>query len=223
MTLSGCVSMALDLANYSIIEDNELETDDAVVRVKVVQVGQNSFGARNVLPGDNFVSIATCLGGSANCIGSYIHCSTLAGYVYKVTPYGCSNHGRRMDFEGASNYWANIDADPNRKAAEADAVNKQIRDEKRDAEQYERQQSAYEIRKEEAVEQATAKLASFRHSLRAGSETNCGPVIEVKRNLVKISRAVANYGNEHWIRREELFPSGYGCRFHRGEYQPPQQ
>jgi hypothetical protein len=78
--------------------------------------------------------------------------------------------------------------------------------------------------KEEADRQAQEQrqLAAFRKTLRDGDETNCGPVIEVKGKLVKISFAVANYGNEHWIRVAEIFPNGYNCRFYNGEYQPPQ-
>lgn len=66
------------------------------------------------------------------------------------------------------------------------------------------------------------QLTSFRKSLSDGGETNCGPVVEVKGKLVKVAYAVANYGNEHWIRREEIYPSGYGCSFFNGHYQPPQ-
>ncbi|MFA6969988.1 MAG: hypothetical protein WC208_01185 [Gallionella sp.] len=66
------------------------------------------------------------------------------------------------------------------------------------------------------------QLVSFRKTIAEGDETNCGPVIESKGKLLKISFAVANYGNEHWVRRDEIFPSGYGCRFMNGQYQPPQ-
>lgn len=65
-----------------------------------------------------------------------------------------------------------------------------------------------------------AKIAVFRKSLAEGVDTNCGPVIEARGKLVKVYFPVANYGNEHWIRRDALFPSGYGCRFYNGEYQP---
>ena len=78
--------------------------------------------------------------------------------------------------------------------------------------------------KEEAAQQEKErqKIASFRKSLSEGNESNCGSILEIKGNLVKIVFAVANYGNEHWIRRSEIFPSGYGCRFLNGQYQPPQ-
>jgi Tfp pilus assembly protein PilV len=66
------------------------------------------------------------------------------------------------------------------------------------------------------------KISSFRNSIRQGDETNCGPVVEDKGKLVKIAIAIENYGNEHWVRRDEIFPLGYQCRFINGQYQPPQ-
>ncbi len=78
--------------------------------------------------------------------------------------------------------------------------------------------------KAEAVQQAKERkqIAAFRKSVAEGDETNCGLAIEVKGKLVKIAFAVANYGNEHWIRRDQIFPSGYGCRFMNGQYQMPE-
>jgi hypothetical protein len=65
------------------------------------------------------------------------------------------------------------------------------------------------------------KVSAFRKSLSQGDETNCGSAIEVKGKLVKVAFAVANFGNEHWIRRDEVFPAGYECRFVNGQYQSP--
>ena len=65
------------------------------------------------------------------------------------------------------------------------------------------------------------QVAAFRKSISSGDESNCGPVIEVKGKLVKVAFAVANYGNEHWVRRDDIYPSGWGCRFVNGQYQPP--
>ena len=64
-------------------------------------------------------------------------------------------------------------------------------------------------------------IKAFRTSIKDGSETNCGPVIEVKGKLLKVAYAIENYGNEHWIRREEVFPPEYGCRFFNGNYVSP--
>lgn len=82
---------------------------------------------------------------------------------------------------------------------------------------------AAQAAKEDAarVAQEQKQLAAFRKSLADGEETNCGPVIETKAKTVKISFALANYGNEHWIRRDEIYPAGYGCRFVNGQYQSP--
>lgn len=61
-------------------------------------------------------------------------------------------------------------------------------------------------------------LARFRTGIKVESETNCGPVIEVRGNLVKVYSVVKDYGNEHWIKRNELYPVGQACWFKEGQY-----
>lgn len=80
-----------------------------------------------------------------------------------------------------------------------------------------------ELRKYEQDQrrQRMAKVGSFRRAIKVETETNCGPVLEIKGALVKIYSPVANYGNEHWIRKEQVFPPAYGCRFINGNYEPP--
>jgi hypothetical protein len=75
---------------------------------------------------------------------------------------------------------------------------------------------------EEKQRQLTlARVETFRRSIKIETETNCGPILEIKGKLVKIYAPVANYGNEHWIRREQIFPSGFQCNFFNGNYEPP--
>lgn len=63
---------------------------------------------------------------------------------------------------------------------------------------------------------------SFRQSLKLGDKTNCGPIIEVKGPLVKIYFPVQNYGNEHWLEIEKIYPAGVAnCQFINGTYMPP--
>lgn len=71
------------------------------------------------------------------------------------------------------------------------------------------------------LRQEKGHLAKFRKEIKEGEETNCGPVIEVKSALVKVYSPVSGYGNEHWVKRQEVFPEGYGCRFVNGHYQIP--
>ena len=78
---------------------------------------------------------------------------------------------------------------------------------------------AEQIAKRDA--EAKAILENWRRKLSEGELTNCGPVIEVKKKLVKVSFPVANYGNEHWIRRDQIMPSVYSCEFVNGHYQAP--
>lgn len=80
----------------------------------------------------------------------------------------------------------------------------------------EQRQLAAEERMRATAEQR--QLALFRAGLKVEFETNCGPVIEVRGSLVKIYSAVKDYGNEHWIRRNELYPTGNDCWFSNGRY-----
>ena len=114
-------------------------------------------------------------------------------------------------------------ADEARRKVEAERLKAEAARLRLEAEQ-EAKQQVIELERE-AKQQAIERkqIASFRKSIKEGDETNCGPIIDIKGKLTKISFPVANYGNEHWIRRDELFPSGYGCRFVNGQYQAPQQ
>ena len=75
--------------------------------------------------------------------------------------------------------------------------------------------------KQEQRRQRMAQVKAFRRAIKVETETNCGLAVEIKGNLVKIYFPVADYGNEHWVRKEQLFPPQYGCRFVNGSYQPP--
>jgi hypothetical protein len=60
---------------------------------------------------------------------------------------------------------------------------------------------------------------AFLNSIAVGVESNCGPVLEIKGDLTRVYHPVANFGNEHWIRKELLLPTSFGCRFENGTYQ----
>ncbi|MBV8659391.1 MAG: hypothetical protein JO142_16335 [Burkholderiales bacterium] len=70
-------------------------------------------------------------------------------------------------------------------------------------------------------EAARAMVTHFRQTLRVGARTNCGPVVEMRGDLMRVYLPVRDYGNDHWIDRSDLFPSGWGCRFVNGNYVPP--
>lgn len=61
----------------------------------------------------------------------------------------------------------------------------------------------------------------FRETLTVGTTTNCGLIVEIKDPLAKVYFPVQNYGNEHWIKRNELFPQRYSCNFFNGKYIMP--
>lgn len=71
----------------------------------------------------------------------------------------------------------------------------------------------------ERVRQLEKEAAKLRSTLKVGTETNCGPILEIRGDLIKVYRPVASYGNEHWIRREKILPPSADCRFYNGQYQ----
>jgi len=76
-------------------------------------------------------------------------------------------------------------------------------------------------RAEESKRKAQAKvLAEFRKNLKVGDETNCGPIIEIRRPMVKVYKPIRlpGYPNEHWLRVTDLFPAIMGsCDAHNGQ------
>jgi len=73
------------------------------------------------------------------------------------------------------------------------------------------------LKKKQILENAV----KFRNALNVGVETNCGPVIDIKSDMIKVYFPVQNYGNEQWIHREDIFPPTVSCRFINGKYQIP--
>jgi hypothetical protein len=63
-----------------------------------------------------------------------------------------------------------------------------------------------------------AQQAQFRQSLKVGTETHCGLVIEVRPPIVKVQTMIG----ERWLKVAQLYPSGRrDCRFVNGVYQDP--
>ncbi|MEZ5689777.1 MAG: hypothetical protein R3E21_13485 [Caenibius sp.] len=77
--------------------------------------------------------------------------------------------------------------------------------------------AAKERARQEAIRAASSaeieRVANWRNSIQAGAESNCGPVIDVKGDLIQvISRQTRD---ERWYRRSELSPEFYpdGSRY----------
>ncbi|WP_168795282.1 hypothetical protein [Paraburkholderia aromaticivorans] len=63
---------------------------------------------------------------------------------------------------------------------------------------------------------------TLRRSLRSGSETNFGRVLEVRGTSVKVAVAVQGFGNEQWVPIEYIYPAGVAsAAFYNGEAQRP--
>ena len=64
-----------------------------------------------------------------------------------------------------------------------------------------------------------AEISAFRKGeFKEEMLTNCGPILEVKKTMLKVYFPIKDYGNEHWIPKNEIFPEGYGCSFINGQY-----
>lgn len=66
------------------------------------------------------------------------------------------------------------------------------------------------------------ELKKWRGSLKVGSDTFCGPVIDINQVMVKIAVRVqlSGYSSEAWLKKNELFPPSYGCRNRNGILSP---
>ncbi len=144
--------------------------------------------------------------------------ASAAGSAEAAYKLGLFKYDHHQDWDAAERLWIKAsqggNADAKQRLSEFHAMKKRI------ALEHEQQ---VQREKAEAARQANERkrVAAFRKSLKEGDETNCGPVIEAKKNLIKVAFAVSNYGNEHWIRRDEIFPSNYDCSFYNGNYHAP--
>lgn len=66
------------------------------------------------------------------------------------------------------------------------------------------------------------RISEWRQTLQPGSDTFCGPVIEVRGPMIKIAvRAqLPGFSNEAWLKAHEIYPASYGCRNVNGRLSP---
>lgn len=71
-------------------------------------------------------------------------------------------------------------------------------------------------------QQLAQQLQAWRQTVRVGSNTFCGPVIEVRPPMVKIAIRVplTGYSNEAWLNVNELYSPNYGCLHRNGRLFP---
>jgi len=71
----------------------------------------------------------------------------------------------------------------------------------------------------ERERQAEAKsVMAWRKTLQIGTDTFCGPVIEVRGPMIKLALNVQlpGFTNEAWLKSDQIFPPKYGCRNQNG-------
>lgn len=83
------------------------------------------------------------------------------------------------------------------------------------------QRARSELQRKSAEETATA-VAVWRTKLKIGDDTFCGPVIEVRQPMIKIAVRVQlpGYSSEAWLKANEVYPDGAGCRNVNGRLSP---
>ena len=66
------------------------------------------------------------------------------------------------------------------------------------------------------------KLKQWRSKIQVGTETFCGPVIDINQVMVKIyvKTQLSGYASEAWLNRAELYPPSAGCRNKNGVLSP---
>jgi hypothetical protein len=57
------------------------------------------------------------------------------------------------------------------------------------------------------------QLEKWRNGVQIGTDTFCGPVVQINKTMVKISLAnpLRGYANESWLKLQDLYPTSYDC------------
>lgn len=74
---------------------------------------------------------------------------------------------------------------------------------------------------QKSIDSVTNNIKAFRKGLSKGSQTNCGPVVDIKESSVQVLFPVKGYGDKHWINIDKIYPKGSGCQFVKGKYLAP--
>lgn len=77
-------------------------------------------------------------------------------------------------------------------------------------------QEAKQVAEAQRITARNDAASKFRTTIKAGDDTHCGLVIEVKKPIVKIQTSIG----ERWLKINQVFPAGIAeCRFINGVYQ----
>lgn len=81
---------------------------------------------------------------------------------------------------------------------------------------------ALQKEREKIARQEDQRNAEFRKTLKIGTDTFCGPVIELRRPMVKIAVNVQlqGFGTEAWLKESQIYPAYCGCRNINGQLSP---
>jgi len=107
------------------------------------------------------------------------------------------------------------------KQDEADRI-KAEKEEKRLAEQEAKEEKLRKEQELRAAKVLAAQVNAFRKTLKIGSDTHCGPIVEIRHPMYKIAvnAQLAGFGNEAWLKVSEIFPPQFGCLNRNGLLSP---
>lgn len=105
-----------------------------------------------------------------------------------------------------------------KREAELSQKNYQNRNSKSEQQQ-ERDNFNLAKKEQNSIDEYAKKLNNFRKTLKVGTPTNCGTILEIDSKKANIS--IYNKDNTTWIDRNKIFPKGDGCRFVKGKYIAP--
>ena len=100
-----------------------------------------------------------------------------------------------------------------------------VRAQEREAQlRQQKESAAREAKRRKDVEALRTKLAAWRKSLKIGSDTFCGPVIELRLPMVKIAvtAQLQGFAAETWLKIDELYPDWMASCFNTNGRVSPQ-
>lgn len=103
-------SFSKELSPFSVIDDSYSEGQNE--RYRITGIDSESYWTvrpKDIQPGAHNIRLLICIGRGGNCSSKELYCNIEAGYIYRVASNGCSQFNRRTDFEGATEYWNNVD------------------------------------------------------------------------------------------------------------------
>lgn len=127
-------------------------------------------------------------------------------YEFSVTP---------IDHNGVS---ARLEMDDEKRLERERAVELRRQEKRREKEELEELMSEERERQRKTRDKLIAQAIEFRTTVKLGTETHCGMIIQLRDTLAEVQTSSGNY----WLRIDQLYPPNVvDCRFLNGVYVEP--